>query len=62
VRTKPSLVHGAIALVAVVLGLLVARSLGASRSPRRQLNGHGAIVGSLDTWPPVPENPARRAR
>jgi hypothetical protein len=32
-----------------------ARGLLDERAPRRELTGDGPVVGSLDTWPPVPK-------
>ena len=44
------------ALAAVVS--FVARGLLDERAPRRELTGDGPILGSLDTWPPVPKKTA----
>ncbi len=53
--------------LAVVTGLVVGatvlvRRLLAERAPRHGLNGAGSVAGSLDTWPPVPANPAGAGR
>ncbi len=36
----------------------VVRGLLDERAPRRELTGDGPILGSLDTWPPVPRKTA----
>jgi hypothetical protein len=36
----------------------VVRGLLDERAPRRELRGDGPILGSLDSWPPVPKRPA----
>jgi hypothetical protein len=43
------------ALVSVLATL--ARRLLHPDAPVHELNGHGTLVGSLDTWPPVPRAP-----
>ncbi|HEY3942601.1 MAG TPA: hypothetical protein VGL60_08960 [Acidimicrobiales bacterium] len=51
--------------IAVVLGLaaVVGRAAAiiwrwrAQRAPRSELDGHRPVVGSIDTWPPVPRAP-----
>lgn len=42
-----------LAALAVGAGFVV-RAVLAGRAPRRSLDGSGPIVGSIDTWPPVP--------
>ncbi|MHB1582383.1 MAG: hypothetical protein ACYCU7_08305 [Acidimicrobiales bacterium] len=36
----------------------VARGLLDQRAPRRELSGDGPVLGSLDSWPPVPKKAA----
>jgi hypothetical protein len=45
-----------------VLGItvVVVRSLQRQAPLGGSLNGSGPLVGSLDTWPPVPKAPAKR--
>lgn len=46
-------------LVGVAAGAAyVVRGLRDERAPRRELSGDGPILGSLDSWPPVPKKPA----
>jgi hypothetical protein len=49
------------ALAALVAGArlaVVVRRWRAERAPRRELNGKGPVIGSFDTWPPVPRAPS----
>jgi hypothetical protein len=39
-------------------GAYVARGLLDQRAPRRELRGDGPVLGSLDSWPPVPKKAA----
>jgi hypothetical protein len=47
-----------IVVSALAGGAALARRLLAERAPRRELNGSGPILGSLDTWPAVPRSPS----
>jgi hypothetical protein len=44
-----------LAMVVAVLG--VVRQVLVDRSPHRGLHGAEPVIGSLDTWPPVPRRP-----
>jgi hypothetical protein len=43
------------ALLAAVVGIV--RAVRADRSPERSLHGTQPVVGSIDSWPPVPRRP-----
>jgi hypothetical protein len=58
VATMRSILRVLLVLSALTGMALLARRLLAERAPRRELNGSGAILGSLDTWPVVPRNPS----
>ena len=46
-------------LMALAAGVaFVGRGLLDQRAPRRELAGEGPVLGSLDTWPPVPRKTA----
>jgi hypothetical protein len=53
-RRATSIVIG-MALLAGVVGIV--RAVRADRSPERSLHGTQPVVGSIDTWPPVPRRP-----
>ena len=46
----------ACAAAAVATAMLARRWL-SERAPRRELDGSGPVIGSFDTWPPVPRAP-----
>ncbi len=41
----------------IVGALAVLRAVLLDRAPRRELHGDEPVIGSLDTWPPVPRKP-----
>jgi hypothetical protein len=44
--------------VALIVGVLaVVRVVLLDRAPRRELHRDEPVIGSLDTWPPVPRKP-----
>jgi hypothetical protein len=45
----------AIFVVLAVLGIV--REILLERSPHKSLHGESPVIGSLDTWPPVPRRP-----
>ena len=55
-RTTRTL-FGSLLLVALAVAVVATLRLRSERAPRRQLDGTGAIRGSLDTWPPVRRAP-----
>jgi hypothetical protein len=45
-------------LILLVAIAAVVRELLMDRSPRQGVDGGVPVIGSLDTWPDVPRNPA----
>jgi hypothetical protein len=47
----------AIRAALIIAALAVVRAVLLDRAPQRALRGDEPVIGSLDTWPPVPRKP-----